>query len=252
MWAKNYLKTNKEHLQWAYFADEIMVINVPKSEEGVSLNLRINPLMQSWCTTTRKDGKGNPKFLQDMMGAIKRYNVRLEAITLTWEALQEMPICWKTHKKRPQKKGSMPIWGLQSNSTAHWMQGPVLPDDQNEDEVQEEEWQFFRPQTIMARSLQEAFRVFTEGDSYSLLPGVAPRVAGNILDGQQTVHVKTKVKKKAKAEVEVFYAEGNPRNSAIRVPSMMTQTNQVAEMLALHKAIRTNLSEDMLKIESDS
>ncbi|KAF9490623.1 hypothetical protein BDN71DRAFT_1399642 [Pleurotus eryngii] len=92
MWAKNYLKTSKEHLQWAYFADEIMAINVPKSEEGVSLNLRINPLMQSWCTTTRKDGKGNPKFLQDMMGAIKRYNVCLEAITLTWEALQEMPI----------------------------------------------------------------------------------------------------------------------------------------------------------------
>ncbi|KAF9489156.1 hypothetical protein BDN71DRAFT_1435607 [Pleurotus eryngii] len=92
MWAKNYLKTNKEHLQWAYFTDEIMVINVPKSEEGVSLNLRINPVMQSWCTTTRKDGKGNPKFLQDMMEAIKRYNIRLEAITLTWEALQEMPI----------------------------------------------------------------------------------------------------------------------------------------------------------------
>ncbi|KAF9489155.1 hypothetical protein BDN71DRAFT_1435606 [Pleurotus eryngii] len=151
----------------------------------------------------------------------------------------------------------MPIWGLQSNPTAHWMRGPVSPDSQNKDEDQEEEWQFFQPQTIMARSLQEAFRVFTEGDSYSLLPGVAPRAAGNILDGVCTVHLATdssckdQGEKTVKAGVEVFYAEGDPRNSAIRVPSTISQTNQVVEMLALHKAIRTNLSEDMLKIESD-
>ncbi|KAL4255818.1 hypothetical protein AB1N83_014347 [Pleurotus pulmonarius] len=315
MWAKNYLKIGKERPQWAYFADKIMAINVPKSEEGIPPELRLNPLTQSW-NTTRKDGRGNPKFLQDMMGAIKRYNVRLEAITLTREALREMPIWYhkeanprirllaksraalclrnnhqirsvgdtedlagkltkRDHKRRAACRcGDCRAIRLHTGCEAPYVCADKAselletlpekwdprraPDDQNEDEGQEEDWQCFRPQTITARSLKEAFRVFTEGESYSLLPRTAPRAAGNILDNVRTVRLATdgscedQGQETAKAGAGVFYAEGDPRNAAIRVPSMMTQTNQVAEMLALHEAIRTNLSEDTLEIESDS
>ncbi|KAF9490624.1 hypothetical protein BDN71DRAFT_1434564 [Pleurotus eryngii] len=81
----------------------------------------------------------------------------------------------------------------------------------------------------MAISLQEAFRVFTEGDSHSLLPGVALRVAGNILDGVHTMRLATdsscedQGEKTAKAGAGVFYAEGDEHLTVHHVFSRLAE-----------------------------
>nr|GAT44891.1 predicted protein [Mycena chlorophos] len=101
MWLKEYLNFGPERPTWAYFADEIFALKAPKETlEHVDRRVRINPLLQSW-----KTARGvNIKIGQDLRSIIdtaQDYGLQLGGITLSKEAMREMPI-WYHREADPK------------------------------------------------------------------------------------------------------------------------------------------------------
>lgn len=119
-------------------------------------------------------------------------------------------------------------------------------------DIPQEEWAQFSKTNETAGNLQDAFQIFTEGETNEALrqeedgpPQATIKVAtdGSCLGASTT---------KATAGAGIYYGPDNTCNKTVRVPGKWAQTNQTGEMMAVLEAVRDNQGSGNLEIESDS
>jgi hypothetical protein len=113
----------------------------------------------------------------------------------------------------------------------------------------------------MPKVLKDAFHIFTDPDNEGLTPR---RVKGP----QTRIHHRCPLMELVTAAMDglclregcqhvgigagVYFGEGHPNNAMIRIPSTMLQSNNVGELVAIHKALRSTHPNAPLTILSDS
>ncbi|KAF9487811.1 hypothetical protein BDN71DRAFT_1436573 [Pleurotus eryngii] len=128
-----------------------------------------------------------------------------------------------------------------------------VPDEMNVVVNPEGDWEVFDPQLVMAMTIKDVFRVFTDGDqSNALLTMQQAKADVSTIQLATDGSCEGQGEQLANAGFRIFYAEGDPRNLAVKVPNTMAQMNQVVEMLALLEAIQANpVTRSMRKMENE-
>ena len=115
----------------------------------------------------------------------------------------------------------------------------------------------FDPSVTEKTSLADCFRIFTDPNRISNIPAERQRQARGINIPEESVKVYTdgscidNGKENAKAGAGIWFAEGDPRNKAIRIPGP-NQTNQVGEIAAVIAALENTPTFAPVTIVSDS
>ncbi|KAF8178319.1 hypothetical protein K438DRAFT_1470821, partial [Mycena galopus ATCC 62051] len=91
MWLKSYLDLGPDRALWAYVADANFAAKVPKSQENVHKTVRINPILQSWKTSSGPLSGIKPE-LKSLLETAKTFQVRPEGLAFSREILRQMPI----------------------------------------------------------------------------------------------------------------------------------------------------------------
>ncbi|KAJ8455311.1 hypothetical protein ONZ45_g18981 [Pleurotus djamor] len=120
-----------------------------------------------------------------------------------------------------------------------------------EDPQVEREWERANTRPPPDRSLGEIFRIFGGSVKYKLPKHQTPRSDQTIVvatDGSGEDVNKTT----ARAGAGVFFGEGDDRNTGVRVPENLPQTNQVGELYAVFKLLETTQPQINLRVLSDS
>ncbi|KAH8827497.1 hypothetical protein DL96DRAFT_1465384 [Flagelloscypha sp. PMI_526] len=99
-WVKSWLTFGPERPLWAEFADELMRINTPLTEEAIPIETRINIVLQQWKTRS-KAGDGVPEDIRNLLQVVRNNEVRLEGLAIDREVLTAMPI-W-VHRKADKR-----------------------------------------------------------------------------------------------------------------------------------------------------
>jgi ribonuclease HI len=102
------------------------------------------------------------------------------------------------------------------------------------------------------RKISDAFRIFTTGEKINKLPNMRPCQTQGVgvliaTDGSCV----NNGGEDARAGAGIFFGENDKRNRAIRIPPELSQTNQVAEMVATKEAINGTNKADKILIKTD-
>ncbi len=81
MWLRVYLDFTSDRPLWAYLVDDLLANHVPKNCKPELANLRVNPFLQRW----KPKKRGLPPELQGILGAAKRFGLRLEGLAFSVE-----------------------------------------------------------------------------------------------------------------------------------------------------------------------
>ena len=115
----------------------------------------------------------------------------------------------------------------------------------------------FDPSVTEKTSLADCFRIFTDPNRLSNVPAERQRQARGINIPEESITVYTdgscmdNGKENAKAGAGIWFAEGDSRNKAIRIPGP-NQTNQVGEIAAVIAALESTPTFAPITIVSDS
>ncbi|KAJ7726422.1 hypothetical protein B0H14DRAFT_2171849, partial [Mycena olivaceomarginata] len=91
MWLKSYLDLGPDRALWAYTADATFAARAPKSQKGVHKSVRLNPLTQSWKTSSGPTTDIKPE-LKSLLDTAKTFQVRPEGLAFSRKILRKMPM----------------------------------------------------------------------------------------------------------------------------------------------------------------
>lgn len=104
MWLKSYLNLGPDRALWAFVADATMAAKTPISENNVNEKVRMNPLLQSWKTSTG-NGKNISPDIRNLISTSETLKVRPEGLAFSREILRQMPIWY--HREADKKIRSL-------------------------------------------------------------------------------------------------------------------------------------------------
>ncbi|TBU38681.1 hypothetical protein BD309DRAFT_812244, partial [Dichomitus squalens] len=91
MWLKSYLDFTPDRPKWAFVADDILAMNVPKSVHPRDRQLRLNMFLQGW-NAKKRAAKNIPNELRAMMAVADKYNLQVNAIAPSRLIMRAMPM----------------------------------------------------------------------------------------------------------------------------------------------------------------
>ncbi|KAF5376294.1 hypothetical protein D9615_008538 [Tricholomella constricta] len=91
MWLKSYLDLGNKRPLWASVADELLALNVPKTETNVDKRVRHNVFLQSWKSSS--SGKaGISADIRNLQKTAKKFGLRTEGIAFSKDIANMRPI----------------------------------------------------------------------------------------------------------------------------------------------------------------
>ncbi|TBU53794.1 hypothetical protein BD310DRAFT_785919, partial [Dichomitus squalens] len=100
MWLKSYLDFTSDRPKWAFVADDILAVNVPKSVRPRERQLRLNMFLQSW-NAKKRAAKNIPNELRAMIAVADKYNLQVNALAPSRHIMRAMPMWDHVRAKKP-------------------------------------------------------------------------------------------------------------------------------------------------------
>ncbi|KAF8219377.1 hypothetical protein L208DRAFT_1188476, partial [Tricholoma matsutake] len=96
-----YLNFGPSRALWAYYADAIMILNIPKTEKNIRNETQRNIFLQTWKTYTgNHPNNQNPIEIKNMLETTKKYGTQLEVLMTTKDITRQLPIWYHAQAER--------------------------------------------------------------------------------------------------------------------------------------------------------
>ncbi|KAH6916525.1 hypothetical protein BKA70DRAFT_1092987 [Coprinopsis sp. MPI-PUGE-AT-0042] len=89
---KVYLMMGPKRPKWAYTADRLLALNIPRKHRVLEPGSSMNMFLQSWEATTRGDRSRAPKTIREMVKTAKKYGVKFVPGEMDNNTRDSMPL----------------------------------------------------------------------------------------------------------------------------------------------------------------
>ncbi|KAH6886053.1 hypothetical protein BKA70DRAFT_1123464, partial [Coprinopsis sp. MPI-PUGE-AT-0042] len=89
---KAYLTMGPKRPKWAYAADRLLALNIPRKHRVLEPGSSMNMFLQSWEATTRGDRSRAPKTIREMVKTAKKYGVKFVPGEMDNNTRDSMPL----------------------------------------------------------------------------------------------------------------------------------------------------------------